>query len=87
LPGLLGIEKEGNGMTDETRIALLNYDWLIRERGLDDVQLAWNVETVIYGSGGAVMDVLCERGFTPATDGPLPVPHDYEWPGLDSHEI
>jgi hypothetical protein len=27
-------------MVDQTRIALQNYDWLIRNRGIDDVALA-----------------------------------------------
>lgn len=54
-------------MTEETRIALKNYDWLIRNRGLDDVELAWDVDTIVYGDGGAVIDTLCEAGFTPAT--------------------
>ncbi len=51
-------------MTDETRIALKNYDNLIRSRGLDDVELHWDSDTVIYGDGGAVMDVLLDPGFT-----------------------
>jgi hypothetical protein len=54
-------------MTDETRTALKNYDWMIRNRGLDDVSLQWDVDTIVYGDGGAVIDVLCEPGFTPAT--------------------
>jgi hypothetical protein len=54
-------------VTEETRIALKNYDWMIRNRGLDDVELAWDSDTIVYGDGGATMDTLCERGFTPAT--------------------
>jgi hypothetical protein len=54
-------------VTDETRIALRNYDFLVRARGLDDVSLDWDTDTLIYGDGGAVMDTLCEPGFTPAT--------------------
>lgn len=54
-------------MTDETRIALRNYDWLVRNRGLDDVGLDWDTGTLIYGDGAAVIETLCEAGFTPAT--------------------
>lgn len=61
-------------MTDETRIALLNYDWLVRNRGLDDVALAWDSDTLVYGDGGATIETLCEPGFTPATHGDLAQP-------------
>lgn len=54
-------------MSHETRIALMNYDWMVRNRGLDDVQLAWESDTLVYGDGGAVIDTLAEPGFTPAT--------------------
>lgn len=54
-------------MNDETRVALKNYDWLVRNRGLDDVELAWDSDTLVYGDGGAGIDTLCESGFTPAT--------------------
>ncbi|MEU4661050.1 hypothetical protein AB0F83_04785 [Micromonospora chalcea] len=54
-------------MTEETRIALLNYDWLVRNRGLDDVALDWDTDTVVYGDGGATFGSLCDPGFTPAT--------------------
>ncbi|MFD9734261.1 hypothetical protein [Umezawaea sp. NPDC059074] len=54
-------------MLDETRIALQNYDWMIRNRGIDEVELAWDSETLVYGSGGVAIDTLCEPGFTPAT--------------------
>jgi hypothetical protein len=54
-------------MSEETRIALKNYDHLIRYRGLDDVGLHWDSNTLVYGDGGADIDVLCEAGFTPAT--------------------
>ncbi|MFY1689237.1 hypothetical protein [Plantactinospora sp. WMMB782] len=54
-------------MTEETRIALQNYDWLVRNRGLDDVELAWDSDTLVSGSGGVVIESLCEPGFTPAT--------------------
>lgn len=45
----------------------MNYDWMVRNRGLDDVSIDWPSETLIYGDGGAVIDVLCEQGFTPGT--------------------
>lgn len=54
-------------MSDETRTALKNYDWMVRNRGLDDVELHWESDTFIYGDGGAVIDVITEPGFTPAT--------------------
>ncbi len=54
-------------MTEETRIALKNYDWMIRNRGLDDVELAWDGDTLVYGDGGATIDTLCEPRFSPAT--------------------
>ncbi|MGV9776594.1 hypothetical protein [Streptosporangium sp. NPDC003464] len=51
-------------MTEETRIALKNYDNLIRSRGLDDVQLHWDSDTLVYGNGGVVIDTLLDPGFT-----------------------
>jgi hypothetical protein len=60
-------------VSPETRIALKNYDWMIRNRGLNDVELDWNTDTLIYGDGGGVIELLCEPGFTPATnDGVTP---------------
>ncbi|WP_182544495.1 hypothetical protein [Halosaccharopolyspora lacisalsi] len=57
-------------MNEETRTALRNYDWMVRNRGLGDVELAWDSDTIVYGNGGAVIDTLCEPGFTPATSEP-----------------
>jgi hypothetical protein len=54
-------------MTEETRIALRNYDWLVRNRGLEGVELAWDSGTLVYGDGGADIDALCQEGFSPAT--------------------
>jgi hypothetical protein len=54
-------------MTEETIIALRNYDWPIRNRGLDDVIMDWDSGTLVYGHGGTIIDTLIERGFTPAT--------------------
>ena len=54
-------------MTEETRIALKNYDWMVRNRGLDDVELHWASDTIVYGDGGAIIDEVCRPGFTPAT--------------------
>ena len=54
-------------MTDETRIALMNYDCLIRDRGADDVGLHWDTNTLVYGDGGCLIDELCRPGFTDAT--------------------
>ena len=56
-------------MHPETIIALKNYDELIRNRGLDDVELAWESGTLVYGDGGANIEILTESGFTPATAG------------------
>lgn len=55
-------------MTEETRIALKNYDWMLRNRGLDYAELAWDSNTLVYGDGGGDIDLLCEAGFTPATE-------------------
>ncbi|MFI0142227.1 hypothetical protein [Streptomyces globisporus] len=54
-------------MTDETIIALRNYDYLVRTYGLDDVELAWDSDTIVRGDGGYDIGLLTERGFTPAT--------------------
>ncbi|MFJ8582510.1 hypothetical protein [Micromonospora sp. NPDC093277] len=67
-------------MTEETRIALLNYDWLVRNRGLDDVGLDLDTDTLVYGDGGATIETLCEPGFTPATRG------DWSQPPVDAQE-
>lgn len=54
-------------MQEETRIALMNYDWLVRNRG-DVVQLLWDQDTIIDSeSGGADINLLIEPGYTPAT--------------------
>jgi hypothetical protein len=58
-------------MTDETRIALLNYDWMVRNRGLDDVSLHFESGTIVYGEGGAVMNC--------AAQGSLPPPSPEAW--------
>jgi hypothetical protein len=55
-------------MDDTTKIALKNYDWLIRNRA--DVGLFWDTSTVAYGDGGAHIDLLCQPGFTAATREP-----------------
>jgi hypothetical protein len=31
---------------------LKNYDWMVRNSGLDDVELNWTTEAIIYGSRG-----------------------------------
>ncbi|MBF8187468.1 hypothetical protein ITP53_17345 [Nonomuraea sp. K274] len=54
-------------MTEETRTALKNYDALIRSRGLDDVELDWDTDTLVLAHGGVVIDELCRPGFTDAT--------------------
>jgi hypothetical protein len=54
-------------MDETTRVALKNYDWMVRNRGVDDVALHWDSDTIVYGDGGGTVDLLCEPGFTPAT--------------------
>lgn len=54
-------------MDAATVIALKNYDWMVRNRGLKDVALDWESGTLVYGDGGATLETLCEPGFTPAT--------------------
>lgn len=54
-------------MLRETEIALRNYDYLIRSKGLDDVSLDFDSDTLVWGDGGSTVDVLIEPGFTPAT--------------------
>lgn len=54
-------------MDEKTKIALANYDYIIRTHGLDNVGLEWNTGTLLYGEGGGDIDSLCEAGFTPAT--------------------
>jgi hypothetical protein len=53
-------------MTEETRIALKNYDWLLRNRGFD-VILCWENQTLIVKDGGIDIDGLLVQGLTPAT--------------------
>jgi hypothetical protein len=52
---------------EETRVALLNYDWMVRNRGLDNVELAFEADTLVWGDGGSDINDLCRPGFTPAT--------------------
>lgn len=54
-------------MTEETIIALKNYDWLVRNKGLDEVELHWDSDSLISGEGGYEISLLTDPGFTPAT--------------------
>ncbi|WP_174235699.1 hypothetical protein [Cryobacterium shii] len=55
-------------MEEETRIALKNYDFVLRSKGVDDVLIDWETETLVYGDGGASFESsLLMPGFTPAT--------------------
>jgi hypothetical protein len=45
----------------ETKIALLNYDWLVRNRGLDRVELASDVDAVVIGDGGVLGNQAHDR--------------------------
>lgn len=51
----------------ETIIALKNYDYLLRERGLDYASLHWDSNTLVWGDGGSEIEDLIRPGFTPAT--------------------
>lgn len=53
-------------MERETRIALMNYDWMLENRR--DVAIAWDSDTLVYGDGGVHLDELTVVGFTPATE-------------------
>lgn len=50
-------------MDRQTKIALRNFDELVRSRGLDEVSIDWFSESVIYGDGGIHLDVLLEEDF------------------------
>ena len=51
-----------------TVTALKNYDYLIRSKGLDDVSLDWETNTLVWGDGGSsIEESLTAEGFTPAT--------------------
>ena len=54
-------------MTEETITALKNYDWLVRNKGLDGVELHWDSDSIISGEGGYEISLLVDPGFTPAT--------------------
>ncbi|MCX4456798.1 hypothetical protein OOK58_33060 [Streptomyces sp. NBC_01728] len=54
-------------MTEETIIALRNYDYLVRNNRLEDVELDWESGSLVRGDGGYDIDLLTERGFTPGT--------------------
>lgn len=55
-------------MNRETEIAILNYDWLVRNHGLDAVELAFDSDTVVVGGGGIDSSELSRPGYTPATE-------------------
>jgi hypothetical protein len=50
-------------MSAETRIALKNYDWLIRNRS--EIELAWDSDVLIDANGGVDINSLLDPGFTP----------------------
>jgi hypothetical protein len=60
------VERPG-GLASETVTALRNYDWLVRNRRVDDIVLAWDTGTLVYGDGGALIEELARPGFTPVT--------------------
>lgn len=56
-------------MTDETRVALMNYEHLIRVHGPAGVRMVWTTDTLLFGAEGhADVDMLTRPGFTPATE-------------------
>ncbi|MFI6626466.1 hypothetical protein [Streptomyces sp. NPDC050528] len=54
-------------MTEETITALKNYDWLVRNKGLGEVELHWESDSLVSGDGGYEISLLTEAGFTPGT--------------------
>lgn len=62
-----GATEKADALASETVTALRNYDWLVRNQQLDDIQLAWDTGTLAYGDGGALIEELARPGFTPAT--------------------
>jgi len=55
-------------ISEQTVTALKNYDYLLRSKGLDDVSLHWDINTLVWGDGGSLIDeTLTVPGFTPAT--------------------
>jgi hypothetical protein len=54
-------------MTEETITALKNYDWLVRNKGLGEVELHWESDSLVSGDGGYEISQLTEPGFTPGT--------------------
>ncbi|BDH15987.1 hypothetical protein [Streptomyces hygroscopicus] len=54
-------------MTEETITALKNYDWLVRNRGLGQVELDWSSDSLVMGDSGTEIALLTEPGFTPET--------------------
>ncbi|ABG99407.1 hypothetical protein RHA1_ro08363 (plasmid) [Rhodococcus jostii RHA1] len=56
-------------MTDETLVALKNYEYLILAHGCENVSLVWHTDSVVFGDDGwADIDMLTRPGFTPATE-------------------
>ncbi|RSM59483.1 hypothetical protein DMB66_27755 [Actinoplanes sp. ATCC 53533] len=53
-------------ITPEARIALKNYDWLMRNRS--DVELHWESGMLIWGDGGVDIREIMRPGLTPATE-------------------
>jgi hypothetical protein len=51
-------------MSEETRIAPANYDWLVKNR---ESTLIWELDMFTLPNGGMTIDSLCEPGLTPAT--------------------
>lgn len=63
-------EYTGRRMSDdrETRVALKNYDHLLRTHGIDDVALRWDVGMLGYGEDATFIESLVEPGFTDASN-------------------
>lgn len=53
-------------MSEQTRIALKNYIALAESR--PDAAIHWDSDTLVYGDGGVVVEMLIEPGFTDATN-------------------
>lgn len=67
-------------MREETRRALKNYDWMMRNR--TDVELHWESGTLIWGDGGMDISMVSDPGFTPATADDVALPEPRTLPAV-----
>jgi hypothetical protein len=62
-----GAAERAGALTSETVTALKNFDWLVRDRGPDEVALAWDTGSLAFGDSAVLIEELTRPGFTPAT--------------------